>query len=326
MLFHGRFPRLLGNTGSSYTVTPIFHAVRLLVTVIPQANQLPAYTSCSGSDCSCGAECSCKDPGSRGDCHLGDKCLQGVCKTDFYSGASTHPSELEPPRGPIECRPKNGCCDDPEVCAGALNCPQDVFASPSVVCRPPCAESICSSDITEACTGGGRDCPADVVLDADLCIIAGNPKNQVTQVGSVELTAALLLTGATEFCYKIVNSGYSEVHLQFVQVTPFSSSSPPLSSAPGQMKNGGVVPALEGCITLPSTCGTTSPPTSLVFAIHFAMNSGQTAWAVNCNGSADPTGLTGYRFVNKKSGSYEGWGKYWVYTPCCKIGCAETCK
>jgi cysteine-rich repeat protein len=86
-------------------------------------------------------------------CDAQDSCEAGFCVNRVEPAGTT-------------CRSSMGTCDPAEVCDGSSDvCPEDSYASSSVVCRA--AAGAC--DAAERCDGFNVDCPADVFLAATVC-------------------------------------------------------------------------------------------------------------------------------------------------------------
>lgn len=111
-----------------------------------------------------------------GVCDAGDKCdADGECirnGTDSYKGSET------------TCRTSAGPCDKADTCegsyeagheAGSYKCTEDKkFGDQDELphtCRPACES--CPQDVPEVCPGGTNDCPANVVMESQLYLVAG---------------------------------------------------------------------------------------------------------------------------------------------------------
>ena len=118
-----------------------------------------AVETCSGS----GPECPddgvkpegtvCKQ--AAGDCDLEERCdgVSKSCPTDTFKPAS------------IECRPATDLCDEPAYCTGdSARCPKNPLKSADA---PPCRPAAAGGcDLEERCDGQSPQCPADLFAPA----------------------------------------------------------------------------------------------------------------------------------------------------------------
>ena len=165
-----------------------------------------------------------------------------------------------------------------------------------------------------------NDCPPNVILDDTLCLKAG----QTNPAGTVSLKATPDPDSAAyDFCVTINLDGWTLQGNEPIKAE-FSTQERP-GSNPGQYSykypNGGIIDGTDaGTYVLQSCLSYTESMIcdglTLYFAIHLDVTSGsdsETAWALDC----EDTDLSGNRFLNKKETAFQGWGKYFVWTPCC---------
>jgi hypothetical protein len=270
--------------------------------------------------------------GARGICDAGDKCdAVGVCLDKQYAETT------------VACREASGCCDKPDNCPGnGYECSPDATFGPEKTCRASCLDP---ADPAEVCSGieGDKDCPSNVILDDELCIMAG----QYHDAGTVTITATPapdspntwlvcpIISLANDW---VLNPSASQpIKVSFsTQEVPGSAPGKYLTKYPGQ----GIVElsylpvpgnyGLETCVSvnIAQLCPADGS-FSLFFAIHLDVTDGtssETAWAMGCkdtDGSVVSNLGEGSPFYNKKRTATQGWGKYMEWTPACPTSCPE---
>ena len=226
-------------------------------------------------------------------------------------------------------------CDKPETCTGtSYECPADVnySAEDNYVCRDKCDDGNCLDDVAEVCPGGDVDvCPADIIFQKDLSILAGQHYN----AGSTTITATVIDASTVEVCVDInLDSGWVLQNSDEAVKLEINNVAAP-NSAPGRYTyKYPTIDAMAGqnCYSFDATEFNT-----VYFALHLDVvgpeGNTETAWAKTTD--ADPatsgeTSLTESGFVKpgtskgpRVKSSTTGWGSYFSFS----IGCAnvDTC-
>lgn len=246
------------------------------------------------------------------------------------------------------CRDSLGCCDPAEECSGTdATCGHDVTytSGDNIVCRPACDD--CPTDLPEICAAetGNYDCPSNVFLDGELCIVAG----QSMDAGRVSVMGKETTAGGYEVCIVIeLGDGWDLDGAESIKAF-VESQSPTMVHGQYPLKLGDGISGEDGTYMFDAGCfdvtelvpvidgaeciGGGSLSIAIKFDVVSETEGGQTAWAMACDGQScsepdsDPTTPFCNKpiYVGKKNPKPHQWFKYASWSPCCESSCVETC-
>lgn len=207
------------------------------------------------------------------------------------------------------------------------------------VCRSSgrCASGDCVDDVEEVCPGGTSECPADIIFQRELDIIAaqhhtaGSTTISVTDLGqnSVQVCVNIALDEAWE----LQPASTGEYSIKYdIQPDEEPKSSPGSYAEKYQTLEEQANHACFSIRTSNETC-------TMYFALHLDVqmvgepNTGETAWAtLAIDDETAESSLNSWPFVKKgtlngpKVKDGVGWGGYFSFSICCAtVDVATTC-